>query len=249
MKMITSSVLIITIALLSTQISAEATSNLQDDDAHSDQEYAADAPENEVNEDVTPDYVADAPEIPAAPPTTEEIAGGVCAGCHSADGNSIIPVNPNLAGQHAVYITKQLIDFKSIDGETPKRNSPVMTAMVAALTEENMQELGIYYAQQKAKPITVSDDEDLMALGKILYHGGNIDSNVPACASCHGPTGSGIPPHYPSLAGQHASYTFTQLTQFDSGERANDNGIMQKVLARMSAQEKRAVSEYISSLR
>jgi len=234
MKMITNSALIIAIALLSAPISSETTAHLQADEADSNQEDANSTPET--------------PDTPAAPPTTAEIAGGVCAGCHSADGNSVIPVNPNLAGQHAEYITKQLIDFKSVDGETPARNSPVMTAMVAALTLENMQELGTYYAQQKAKPGIVSDDEDLIEMGKVLYHGGNIDSGAPACASCHGPTGSGIPPHYPALAGQHAAYTLTQLGLFDTGERANDKGVMQKVLSRMSAQEKRALSEYISGL-
>ncbi len=31
------------------------------------------------------------------------IAQGVCAACHGPDGNSPLPVNPNLAGQHAEY--------------------------------------------------------------------------------------------------------------------------------------------------
>jgi len=179
----------------------------------------------------------------------EEIAAGVCAGCHNADGNSIIPTNPSLAGQHAEYITKQLNDFKSIDGKPPKRNSPVMASMVAALSAEDMKNLGAYYAKQKANPGKASDDAALIKAGKILYHGGNIENGVPACASCHGPTGVGIPPVYPNLAGQHAEYTQSQLGLFNSGERANDNGVMQKVLARMNAQEKRAVSEYISGLR
>lgn len=178
-----------------------------------------------------------------------EIAAGVCAGCHNADGNSIIPVNPSLAGQHAEYITKQLNDFKSIDDKPPKRNSPVMASMVAALSAEDMKNLGAYYAQQKANPGKASDDEALIKAGKILYHGGNIENGVPACASCHGPTGAGIPPVYPSLAGQHAEYTQAQLSLFNSGERANDNGVMQKVLSRMNPQEKRAVSEYISGMR
>ena len=236
MKIITSSALIIAFALLSAPILSETTENLPDEEADSSQE----------NANTTPDTPDDAP---AVPQTAAEIAGGVCAGCHGADGNSVIPMNPNLAGQHAEYITKQLIDFQSVNGETPARNSAVMTAMVAALTAENMEELGNYYAQQEAKPGIVSDDEELVEQGKILYHGGNIDSGVPACASCHGPTGSGIPPHYPALAGQHATYTLTQLSLFNTGERANDKGVMQQVLARMSALEKRAVSEYISGLK
>ncbi len=188
---------------------------------------------------------------PAAPATVEETASGVCAGCHSADGNSVIPMNPILAGQHAEYITKQLIDFKATETQPAKRNSPVMSSMVAALSQDDMKKLGAYYAKQKANPSQVATDADakLIEMGKVLYHGGNIENGVPACASCHGPNGSGIPPHYPAVAGQHAEYTLTQLNLFNTGDRGNDNKVMQKVLTRMSGQDKRAVSAYISTMR
>lgn len=189
-------------------------------------------------------------DAPAAPATVGEIASGVCAGCHNADGNSVIPMNPILAGQGAEYITKQLIDFKATDSAPPKRNSPIMSSMVAALSAEDMKKLGEYYAKQKTIPSQVAaDDEKLIATGKVLYHGGHIEHGVPACASCHGPTGSGIPPRYPALAGQHAEYTLTQLNLFNTGDRANDNDVMHKVLIRMSGAEKRAVATYISTMR
>jgi len=186
----------------------------------------------------------------AVPATVTEIASGVCAGCHNADGNSVIPMNPILAGQHAEYITKQLIDFKATDSEPPKRNSPIMSSMVAALSLDDMKQLGDYYAKQKTIPSQVAvDDQKLIETGKILYHGGNISNGVPACASCHGPNGTGIPPRYPAIAGQHAEYTLTQLNLFNTGDRANDKSVMQQVLTRMSGQEKRAVSAYISTMR
>ena len=191
----------------------------------------------------------DASPAPAAPSSVEEIAGGICAGCHGADGNSIIPMNPILAGQQAEYITKQLLDFKANGEQPPHRNSPVMSAMAAALSQEDAKKLGEYYANQKLVPSQVPSDESLLEMGKILYHGGNIENQVPACAGCHGPTGSGIPPRYPALAGQHKEYTMNQLGLFNSGERGNDNGVMQKVVSRMNPQEKRAVSEYIATLR
>ncbi|MDP1559700.1 MAG: c-type cytochrome [Nitrosomonas sp.] len=180
----------------------------------------------------------------------EEIAAGVCAGCHNADGNSVIPVNPSLAGQHAEYITKQLIEFK-MEGDTPAvRNSPIMSAMVTALSVEDMRDLAAFYAQQKpTSGIGTETNEEVLRQGEIIYRGGNIENGVPACASCHLPDGSGIPPHYPQLAGQHAAYTLAQLNAFNDGIRDNDKGIMLKVISRMSAQEKRAVSEFISSLK
>lgn len=186
---------------------------------------------------------------PAAPATIEEIAAGICAGCHGADGNSMIPMNPILAGQQAEYLTKQLIDFKANGEEPPKRNSPIMSAMVAALSQDDAKKLGEYYAKQKMTASQVPADEKLLEMGKILYHGGNIENEVPACAGCHGPKGTGIPPRYPAVAGQHTEYTINQLGLFNTGDRGNDNGVMQKVVSRMSAQEKRAVAEYISTLR
>jgi cytochrome c553 len=142
------------------------------------------------------------------------------------------------------------MDFKAIENAPAKRNSPVMSSMVAALSPENMKELGAYYAKQKAIPSQVAvEDQKLVETGKLLYHGGNIANGVPACASCHGPNGSGVPPRYPAIAGQHAEYTLTQLNLFNTGDRANDNSVMQKVLTRMSGQEKRAVSAYISTMR
>lgn len=186
---------------------------------------------------------------PAAPATVEEIASGTCAGCHNADGNSVIPMNPILAGQHVEYITKQLLDFKATGNEPPKRNSPVMSAMVAALSQEDMKALGAYYAKQKFNPSQAPVDEKLLDAGKIIYHGGNIENGIPACASCHGPNGSGIPPLYPAVGGQHAEYTLTQLDQFNKGDRSNDNSVMQQVVSRMSAHEKRAVAAYIATIR
>ncbi|SEF40320.1 c-type cytochrome [Nitrosomonas ureae] len=203
-----------------------------------------------ISAEAPEDDAAPADTTLAAPATVEEIASGVCAGCHNADGNSVIPMNPILAGQHAEYITKQLMDFKAIGDAPPKRNSPVMSAMVATLSQEDMEALGAYYAKQAAVPSQIAAKEKLVETGKILYHGGNLGNEVPACASCHGPTGAGIPPHYPAIAGQHAEYTMMQLELFNKAERGdNNNNVMQKVLTRMNPLEKHAVSAYISTMR
>jgi cytochrome c553 len=168
----------------------------------------------------------------------------VCAACHGADGNSAIPANPNLAGQHAHYTTKQLADFKS-----GARKNAVMSGMVAALTPEDMTGLAAYFAEQKPKP-SVAKDKSLVALGEKIYRGGNSDTGVPACAGCHSPTGAGIPIQFPRLAGQFADYTFAQLKAFRAGERTNDNAnVMQSIAAKMSEQEMRAVAEYTAGLR
>ena len=178
----------------------------------------------------------------------KKIASKVCAGCHNADGNSIIPSNPILAGQHPEYITKQLLNFKSQDNNPPERKSQVMAAMVAPLSTEDMKNLGAYYAQQEPTPGTAKDKE-LAEQGEKIYRGGIIESGLPACSGCHSPNGSGIPPHYPRLAGQHAAYTVAQLRAFRTEQRANDaKNVMREIVSRMSEKEMEAVAEFINGL-
>ena len=183
------------------------------------------------------------------PRKAQSIATQVCAACHAADGNSIAPANPKIAGQFADYLQKQLIDFKPKAGKKPARESAVMNAMVANLSEADMKNLAAYYGDQKLKP-AVAADKQLVALGQKLWRGGNAGAGVPACAGCHGPAGAGIPGQYPRLAGQYAEYVAAQLKAFRDGGRANDsNGMMRGVAAHLTEREIRAVAEYAAGLR
>jgi len=173
----------------------------------------------------------------------------VCAACHAADGNSPASANPKIAGQFAEYLHKQLRDFKAQANKKPARESAIMTAMVANLSDNDMKSLAAYYAGQALKPAAAADKE-LATLGQKIWRGGNSATGVPACAGCHGPAGAGNPAQYPRLSGQFAEYTAAQLKLFRDGGRANDpNGMMRGVAARMSEREIRAVSEYIAGLR
>ena len=71
----------------------------------------------------------------------------VCASCHGAEGNSVVPANPRLAGQHATYLANALRDYKS-----GRRTNPVMAAMVAALSEQDIEDIAAYYAAQPVQP-------------------------------------------------------------------------------------------------
>lgn len=180
----------------------------------------------------------------------QEIVNTVCAACHGADGNSVTPANPSLAGQPAEYISLQLMHFKS-----GIRNNAVMAGMVANLTPGDIKSLGAYFARQKPKGLAAKDPA-LASAGQKLYRGGNSANGTPACAACHAPNGGGIPARYPRLSGQYADYTFAQLQAFKAGERGMDkegkdvNGkVMSQIAARMSEREMRAVAEYTAALR
>ncbi|MCB1956799.1 MAG: cytochrome c4 [Rhodocyclaceae bacterium] len=181
-----------------------------------------------------------APDLAKAKQTAETI----CAGCHMADGNSMLATNPKLAGQHSTYLYKQLGDFKS-----GNRMSPIMGAMVASLDDNDMKALAAHFSSQTLKPESARNT-DTLAAGQKLWRAGNQEKGIPACAACHGPAGAGLPAQYPALAGQFAEYIETQLKAFRSGDRANDpSRMMRDIAIKMTDGEIQAVADYAAGLR
>jgi len=169
-----------------------------------------------------------------------------CVSCHGMDGNSTNPEWPRLAGQHASYITKQLADFKAAD--KGGRNNPIMAGMTAALSEQDMADLGAWFeSQTNAGGVA---NKDWVQVGEKLYRGGHKEAGVAACMACHGPRGAGNPAAgYPAIAGQHSVYTINQLNAFRDGSRHNDaGGVMRDNAIRLSDDEVRAVAEYLAGL-
>lgn len=191
--------------------------------------------------------------VPKADPAKgKTIAATVCIACHNTDGNSMLSVNPKLAGQHAEYLSKQLKNFKS--GE---RASPMMAGFAAMLSEADMRNVAAWFASQTLKGEQAKSPETI-EFGQQLYRSGDQAKGLPACAACHGPAGAGIPVQYPRLAGQFADYTAAQLKAFraagadpkDTAGRANDpNKAMRGVAVKMTDAEIKAVSDYIAGLR
>ncbi|MFN3750191.1 MAG: c-type cytochrome [Thiobacillus sp.] len=178
------------------------------------------------------------------PKAAEAIVNQVCLACHGADGNSVAAANPKLAGMNEEYLYKQLSEFKS-----GARKNPIMNGMVKDLTDADLHNLAAYFSLQQPKPGTAKDAE-LAKHGEKVYRGGVLGAGVPACASCHGPQGKGIPTQFPRLAGQHADYIYTQLNAFRVGARANDAAkMMRTIAAKMTDADMKAVAAYIQGLR
>ncbi|MDH5784205.1 MAG: cytochrome c4 [Chromatiales bacterium] len=168
-----------------------------------------------------------------------------CAGCHGATGSATTaPTYPKLAGQHASYIAQQLADFKS-----GTRQDPIMMGMAGALSEEDMADIGAYFATQEKS--VGSADAEAVAAGKKIYEAGDKAKGVSACMACHGPSGAGNPgAKFPALSGQNAAYTEKTLKDFRNGARANDpNSMMRDIAARMSDKDIAAVAAYINALK
>lgn len=188
-----------------------------------------------------------------------------CAGCHGETGNSSAPAFPKLAEQHASYLMKQLRAFKE-----GSRKDPMMSSMALALSEEDMADIGAFYAAQKishnAMPVLPEEDEDqleskeagktlsvpeLIAKGSDLYRNGDLVREVSACIACHGPFGEGNKPAaFPALRSQHADYLIKSLTDFKSGARSNNpENMMHMIAKKMTDEEIRAVSYHISMMK
>lgn len=215
---------------------------------------AASAPAATPEPAAAPAEATQAAAEPAAAPAAETSAtegnaaageekSATCIACHGPGGNSVNPTWPKLAGQHEDFLYKQMQAFKA--GE---RTNDLMAPMMAPLTNQDMRNLAAYFSAQETA--AGQGNPDLLAAGKKLYTGGNLESGVVACAGCHGPSGLGNPQGgFPRVAGQHAAYVAQALRDFRDGKRTNDmNGMMQGIAAELSEAEISAVAEYMATL-
>jgi len=170
----------------------------------------------------------------------------ICAACHGADGNSVIPNWPKIAGQHPDYLERQLGLIQS-----GLRPVPEMAGIVMSMSEQDLADVSAFFATQARKPGVA--DENTLTEGERIYRAGNAATDVPACMACHGPAGGGIPlSGYPALAGQHSVYTEKMLKGFRSGTTwgAEDESskVMVGVTNRLTDTQISAVSAYIQGL-
>jgi cytochrome c553 len=170
--------------------------------------------------------LADAPA--AADAARGERLVDTCSHCHGLYGEGLaVSGFPRLAGQPAAYLAKQLRDFAA-----GSRKHAVMQYFAQSLGEQDIADISAYYAALKAPAAEGTASGPSTAAGSALASSGDAKAGVPACNSCHGPGGRGMPPAVPYLAGQHASYIASQLEAWQDGRRHNDAGAQMAALAR-----------------
>ena len=177
----------------------------------------------------------------ALPAAAQDIEAGrakaqVCAACHGADGNSIAPIFPSLAGQTWRYLYIQLKDYKE-----GRRTNPIMSPMAAPLTRQEMIDIANFYAAQPLKPSAFKADEAKVKLGKA-----KADENL--CVMCHLGGFSGQN-EIPRVAGQQYDYIVQQLRDFKSRTRTNDAGNMTSVSQSLTEIDIENLAHYLTSLR
>ncbi len=168
----------------------------------------------------------------------------LCQGCHGEVGLSVEDLIPNLAGQYADYIAKQLRNFQS-----GARTHQIMSAMSKTISDAELIDIAAYYASQNKMQGNGKGDNPV---GKNLFLNGDAGRNIPPCMSCHGVNGKGQAPNiatYPVIGGQHKAYLRAQLQHWRSGERSNSpDGVMNKVAKTLTDAEIEALTDYLSGL-
>lgn len=179
-------------------------------------------------------------------PIAGKTKSAVCATCHGLDGNSTNSAWPKIAGLTQRYFIQQMVEFQK--GEKGTRFEPTMYGMTQNLTAQDIADLAAYYATQT---MTIgSTPSDKVQLGQSLYRGGNLTAGIPACAACHGSTGTGnYLANFPRLSGQNPDYVVTVLHKFANNERSNDpNAMMRQIAAKLNEKEIEAVANYVAGL-
>jgi cytochrome c553 len=167
-----------------------------------------------------------------------------CQGCHGETGMSAEDMIPNLAGQYADYIVKQIRNFRS--GE---RTHQIMNAMSKTISDAELVDVAAYFSSQKQMHGSGTGDNPV---AKNLFLNGDTSRDIPPCMSCHGENGKGQAPNistYPVIGGQRKGYLRAQLMHWRSGERSNSpDGVMNNVAKKLTDSEIEALTNYISGL-
>ena len=168
-----------------------------------------------------------------------------CQGCHGPMGHSMQEDKPSLGGQVPSYTTLQLAAFRA-----KLRPSPIMQAIAARLSDQDIVDLAAYYAQQT--PRGAWDANAALKLkGEQIYYNGIVERNVTACVVCHGANGRGSDYlHVASITHQSPKYTTGVLHEFKGNPdfHVPYPNAMHIVTAQMTEDELSAVTAYLSSM-
>jgi cytochrome c553 len=167
----------------------------------------------------------------------------MCIGCHGIPGyqNSFPEIHkvPKISGQTDKYIVASLVAYKK--GE---RRHPSMRGIAGSLSEQDMADLGAFYASQAGKAPPATPKAASVAAAALIEKG--------ACASCHGANfATPIDPSYPKLAGQHADYLYVALKAYTvegNNVVGRSNAIMAGIAKQFKPAEMREMAKYLGSL-
>jgi cytochrome c553 len=177
-----------------------------------------------------------APVVNAANVDAGKAKAEICAGCHGDNGISQTENIPSLAGQLDQYIQWQLVYFRS-----GSRKNEQMQPVVEQINNDDIRNLGAYFASLAPPQGVKDDDPDLSAKGKQAAMGRR-------CASCHTDSFAGTKA-VARIAGQREEYLVKALHDYKSGARSGGGqAAMADVAYPLSEEEITALAHYLAHL-
>ncbi|TIP02968.1 MAG: c-type cytochrome [Mesorhizobium sp.] len=185
---------------------------------------------------------------PNSAPDTMEARVQACTICHGDEGKGTNDVYfPRLAGKPAGYLYNQLLAFR-----TGRRHYPPMNYLLEFLPEPYLKAMAEYFAEQHPPLPAIAPPEvsqEVLAHGQGLVTHGDAARSIPACASCHGASLTGMEPAIPGLLGLRPAYVSAQLGAWRYGTRtAKAPDCMQVVAGHLTEDDVKAVAAWLSSL-
>src|SRR6201996_2928280 len=158
----------------------------------------------------------------------------LCIGCHGENGISQMENIPSLAGQQDQFIQWQLVYFRA-----GSRKNEQMQPIVEQLNNEDIRNLGAYFASLTPPRPPADDNPDLSAKGKQAAAGRR-------CASCHTDNFAGTKA-VARLTGQREEYLLKALRDYKSGQRIGGaQAAMADVAYPLSDEEIQALAHYLA---
>lgn len=170
-----------------------------------------------------------------------------CTACHGQEGRATSAgFFPRIAGKPEDYLYNQLINFRE-----GRRQYPLMTYMVAHLSNDYLREMAQYFSGlHPPYPPPQPSRLPLAAIerGRVLVMSGDMSKNIPACIACHGEKLTGVLPAIPSLVGLPPDYLNAQFGAWKNGSRrAAAPDCMAQISAKLSPEDIGAVSAWLAS--
>ena len=152
-----------------------------------------------------------------------------CVGCHGTDGNPTQTGVPRLAGQHPQYIVKATKAYR--EGTSIM---PVMHEKLASLSQADIENIAIYFALNKPKPVAGKATNPNESMQFTIY-----------CAECHGSAGSSGDASIPNLAGQDVKYLNTKIKAYR--DKVRDHGMRHQAISVLKDSEIEKIAAFFSS--
>ena len=164
-----------------------------------------------------------------------------CTWCHGSSGQGLTPV-PRLAGQRLQYIENQLRNYR--EHRRNDQYSRLMWDAAAAVNSHTAHDLAVYFSRLHPKPAN-DGDKKLVAKGRKIFQDGIPESNIVACAACHGPNAEGTG-EIPRLGGLSYYYVKRRLTQWGEAYHPTGKPPMPTVAKGLPPNHIDAVASYLS---